>query len=304
MIEFKAITLDVKTEYEQLLLDGKERGCGHSFANLFLWGQQSIAFIQGHAVLFSRFGDRSMYPYPVGRGEKKPVLDAVLADAEARGIPCRITGLSAEDKQTLETLYPGLFHFSSDRDYFDYVYAIEDLAELRGRKFHRKRNHDHRFWQAFPDCAAVPLGPENLSRARWLAEQWYEDKLREEPDGDYDMEHAALDMALSHYREMGLEGLVLLNGTDVLAMALGSRVSPDTFDVHFEKAGRNMEGAYAAINRAFARYIRNKHPEIRFLNREEDMGIEGLRSAKQSYFPHHLLEKWQASIPKAVAGGE
>lgn len=294
MIEFSPITLDVKTEYERLLLDGKERGCGHSFANLFLWGEQSIAFLYGYAVLFSRFGDRCMYPFPVGSGDIKPVLDAVLADAEARGIPCRFIGMRPEDVQTLETLYPGRFDCSGDRDYSDYVYDIEDLAELRGRKYHRKRNHDHRFWEAFPDCAAVPLSEENLPQVKQLAAQWYADKLRDDPDGDFDMERAALEKALDHYEEMGLEGLVLLNGTDVLALTLGSRLSPDTFDVHFEKAGRDVEGAYTAINRAFAQHIRDKYPEIRFLNREEDMGLEGLRSAKESYFPHHMLEKWRA----------
>ncbi len=294
MIEFKPITLDVKREYEQLLMDGKERGCGHSFANLFLWGQQRIAFIHGYAVLFSRFGDRCMYPYPVGSGDIKPVLDAVLADAEARGIPCRFIGMRPEDVQTLETLYPGRFDCSGDRDYFDYVYAIEDLADLKGRKYHRKRNHDHRFHAAFPNCVAVPLSPENLPQVEALAAQWYEDKQRDDPDGEYEMERAALEKALRYYREMGLEGLVLLNGTDVLALTLGSRLSPDTFDVHFEKAHRDVEGAYTAINRAFAQYIRDKYPEIRFLNREEDMGIEGLRGAKESYFPHHMLEKWRA----------
>jgi len=202
--------------------------------------------------------------------------------------------MSEADVKTLEALYPGRFEIRFDRDYSDYVYDIEDLAELRGRKYHRKRNHDRRFYDAFPHCEAVPLNAENLPQAKALAQKWYADRLQEDTEGEFDMERAALEKALEHREEMGLEGLVLLNDGEALALTLGSRLSADTFDVHFEKAGRDVEGAYAAVNRAFARYIRNKYPDIRYLNREEDMGLEGLRSAKESYYPHHMTEKWYA----------
>ena len=73
-------------------------------------------------------------------------------------------------------------------------------------------------------------------------------------------------------------------------------MSEDTFDIHFEKACSDIQGAYAAVNYEFARYIRNKYPNIRYLDREEDMGIEGLRKAKQSYHPHHMVEKYVACL--------
>jgi hypothetical protein len=77
---------------------------------------------------------------------------------------------------------------------------------------------------------------------------------------------------------------------------MGSRISPDTFDIHFEKAREDVDGAYPTINCEFARYLRLKHPEIRFLNREDDMGLEGLRKAKLSYNPHHMVEKYWAYL--------
>ena len=110
------------------------------------------------------------------------------------------------------------------------------------------------------------------------------------------MERAALDRALRHFGELELEGLFLQNGEDVLAMTLGSRLSNDTLDVHFEKARAGADGAYAAINCEFANYIREKYPDIRFLDREEDMGLEGLRKAKRSYHPHHMVEKCWACL--------
>ena len=105
------------------------------------------------------------------------------------------------------------------------------------------------------------------------------------------MEQAALNRAFSHWRELELEGLVLYVGGQTVAMTMGSRLDAETFDIHFEKADTDYPGAYALINRSFARHIREHHPEVKFLNREDDMGIEGLRKAKLSYHPHHMVEK-------------
>ena len=93
-----------------------------------------------------------------------------------------------------------------------------------------------------------------------------------------------------------METLVLTDGGEVIAMTMGSFLAEDTVDVHFEKAREDVDGAYAAINCEFARYLREKYPQLRFLNREEDMGLEGLRKAKESYCPHHMTEKCWAHL--------
>lgn len=296
MIDFKPITLEDKAVYDRYLLDGTERGCEYSFANLYLWGRQKATLLHDHMVLFSQFNRRSVYPYPVGSGDKKPVLDAIIEDSKKRGIPCRITGLSADSKQILDNLYPGMFRIHCDRDGFDYVYDINDLADLPGKKFQRKRNHNHQFQHAYPDYTVEPLSEDNLPRVREMLDKWYKDKLEGNPDSDYHMEQTAISKALRHYKELGMEGLVLLDGEEVLAVTFGSRLSDNTFDVHFEKARWDVNGAYTAINYEFARYIRDKYPEIQFLNREDDMGLEGLRIAKQRYYPHHMVEKYWACL--------
>ena len=296
MIEFKPITLEDKAVFEQYLSEGNERGCEYAFANLYLWGRQKAAILHDHIVMFSQYNRRSVYPYPAGFGDKEPVLSAIMEDAKRRGITCRITCLSADDKKTLEELYPGMFRFHCDRDAYDYVYAIDDLADLKGRKYHGKRNHFTRFQENYPDYTVEPLSEENLPLVRQMTEAWYEDRQKENPDGDYHMEHTALKKALRHYRELEMDGLVLLKGSEVLAVTLGSQISDTTFDVHFEKARWDVEGAYTAINCEFARYIRANYPKIQFLNREDDMGIEGLRKAKQSYHPHHMVEKYWACL--------
>ena len=296
MIEFQSIVPADRERYEALLLQSGERGCEFSFSNLYLWGRQKLAFLHGHGVLFSQFNRRTVYPFPVGGGDKKPVIDAIIADAEERGIPCRITGLTSEHIALLQSLYSDRFRYHCDRDSFDYVYAIDDLADLAGRKYQKKRNHYNRFRSAFPYYTTEPLNARNLPQVQAMVDAWYENRLKEVPDSDFHMERAALSKALAHFEDLGMEALVLLDGEDVLAVTMGSTLSADTMDIHFEKARHDVDGAYAVINCEFARYIRGKNPSIRFLNREEDMGIEGLRKAKESYYPHHMTEKCWACL--------
>lgn len=296
MIDFQPITSADKALYESMLPDGNERGCEFSFANLYLWGRQKMAMIHDHIVLFSQFNRRSVYPYPIGRGDKKAVLDAIIADARARGIPCRITGVGTQGRETLEALYPGQFHYHCDEGSFDYVYDIDDLADLKGKKYHGKRNHLNRFYEAHPDYTVESIGEDNLSQVKQMVEEWYRVRLEENPDSDLLMEQKAFERAFRHYGALGMEGLILKDGERILAMTMGSRMFEDTVDVHFEKALPDVNGAYPAINREFARYIREKYPEVRFLDREEDMGLEGLRRAKQSYYPHHMVRKCWACL--------
>ncbi len=296
MIEFKNINVWDKLLYQSYLMDGKERGCNYNFVNLYMWGEQKVTILNNHLVFFSQFKDFKCYPYPIGAGDKKAVLDAIIADAKERGIVCRFTGMGEAERQTLEELYPGMFQFHNDRDSHDYVYEIDDLADLKGRRYHGKRNHYYRFCNAFPNYTVEPIGENNILQAKQMIEKWYEDKLQENPEGDYHMEQTALAKLFEHYRELGIEGLVLLNEGKVLAVTMGSKMSEDTFDVHFEKALSGVNGAYTAINCEFAKYIRDKYPNIEYLNREEDMGIEGLRKAKLSYKPHHMVEKLSAVL--------
>ncbi len=291
MIDFQPLDPTRKHQYDQILQACGERGCEYSFCNLYLWGRQKAAFVGGNLAFFSQFNRKSVYLFPVGPEDKKPVLDAIIADAHHRGISCRLTGLTADDCAELEALFPGRFRYHFDRDAFDYVYDIHDLADLKGRRFQRKRNHLNRFRADHPDCVLEPITGDNLPIVQQLVGQWYDLRLQENPHGDYHLEQAALKKALIQRESLGLEGLLLTERGQPKAMTLGSRLSHDTFDIHFEKALDAYDGTYAAINQGFAAYLREKHPELRFLNREDDMGLEGLRKAKLSYCPDHMIEK-------------
>jgi len=296
MIDFQRLSLEKKSDYDRILQALDNRGCEYSFVNLYLWGRQKAAFLGDNLVFFSQFNRKSIYLFPVGPGDKKPALDAVMQDARERGIPCRLTGLNQDDCALLERLYPGQLRYHFDRDTFDYIYDIEALATLKGKKLQKKRNHLNRFRENNPDHTLEPITKENIGQVKELVDQWYRLRLTQDPHKDFQLEQAAISKALEHWDDLGIEGLLLWCGGVPVAMTLGSPLNPTTFDVHFEKALDIADGAYAAINNGFARYLMDKYPGLLWLNREDDMGLEGLRKAKLSYNPHHMQEKSWAHL--------
>ena len=295
MIDYRPITISDQQPYGQLLAQEPKRGCEYSFANLYVWGRQRMAFLEGGVTVFSQFDRRSVYLFPVG-GDLKAILDRIIHDAHTRDIPCRLTGLTKADCQRVEQLYPGKFRFHNDRNGYDYLYEVNQLRDLSGRKFQQKRNHVNRFFRQYPQASFVPITEENTPQVWEMTEAWFAQRRAQDPTRDFHMERSAIQKALQHRQALGLIGLALVVEGKVVAMTLGSHLSVDTVDVHFEKALEEFDGAYAAINQAFAQHISQEFPQVAYLDREEDMGIEGLRKAKLSYEPVELREKYWACL--------
>ena len=295
MIQFKKLTIQDKEIYDKTAKNIAINGCERSFANLFLWGEVEFALLENHLVFMAKFS-KTIYPFPLGEGDKKPVLDAIILDAKKRGIPLEISSVYQSEKEILQNLYCDSFEFVYDRDWSDYVYDIEDLSSLAGKKYHKKRNHLTNFKKAHPNYRVEPISKDNLSTVKQMVEKWYVERQKQAPELNFDYEKKVFAKSMDNFDQLGLEGLILFNGQEVLGVTFASRLSSDTIDVHFEKADATVNGAYVAINNEFAKYIKSKYPEIKFLNREDDMGLEGLRKAKESYYPHHLVDKYRAVL--------
>lgn len=296
MIDFQKICDQNAEALRKHLQTYEPQTCEYSFVNLSIWGRQKIAFVDGFLTLFSQFERKSIYPFPLGEGDLKSVLDKLMEDARQRGILFRLTSLTAEDCKVLEELYPKRFQFHSDRDGADYVYEIEKLATLSGKRYQSKRNFANRFWNQHPRCQVLPLDENTEQKAKEMLEIWFAQREQLDPAADFLLEKRALDRAFCARERLSLEGLLLVEDGKALAMTMGSPLRHDTFDIHFEKALDGIDGAYAAINQAFASYLKGKYPQLLYLNREDDMGIAGLRKAKLSYHPCRLAEKYWAKF--------
>lgn len=294
MLNFLPLQPQDKPVYDRVLRNCGQRGCEYSFVNLYLWGRQKATFHGENLAFFCQFNRKSVYLFPLGQ-DLKSTVDAIISDSQKRGIPCRLTSLTEADKQWLETTYPGRFHFHADRDSYDYLYSAQALATLKGKKLQKKRNHFNKFRLLHPHYTTEPITDENTWEVEAFLDSWFAQRP-DNDDSNYLMERVALSKALRHRKALEMEGLILRDKGRILAMTMGSSLSEDTFDIHFEKALDSVDGAYTAINREFAQYLTEKYPRLLWLNREDDLGLDGLRKAKLSYQPEFLIEKYWACL--------
>ncbi|MDF2838488.1 MAG: hypothetical protein K0S60_191 [Evtepia sp.] len=280
--------------------------CSYSFAALFCWQnvyEQKICRFENRLLVHANTSVGSAYLWPVGSGDPIPALRALEEDAALRGEPLRLVALMEQHRIILEQLFAGRIEIVTSRDTYDYQYEINRLADLPGKKLHAKRNHIRRFQDNCPDGMFAPLTPEDIPDCLALDQRWYEEHqnrssegLDEADESSLLQERAALVRALENFNELGLDGgLIRCNGT-VLAFTLGSLLTPTVFDVHFERALADFQGAFPVVNQEFSRFIRDHYPQVEYIDREEDLGQPGLRKAKLSYGPDRLVENFCAVI--------
>ncbi|MDO4165363.1 MAG: phosphatidylglycerol lysyltransferase domain-containing protein [Bacteroides sp.] len=296
MIHFKDIEIQDKPIVTAYTLDSPRLNCDLSFSNLCSWRflyNTQFAVLDDFLLLKFWAEGELVYMMPIGSGRlKKPVLDALIDDAHRERSPFCLLGICADMCSELEALMPGRFRFTADRDYADYVYLRSDLATLAGKKFQPKRNHVNKFKRTYPDYEYTPITPDRIGECLALEAEWCKANDCEQQEGTGN-ERRALVYALEHFEELGLTGGILHVGGNIAAFTFGMPINRTTFGVHVEKADTNIEGAYAMINYEFANHIPEQYI---YLNREEDLGIEGLRKAKLSYQPAIILEKYSACL--------
>lgn len=291
-IPFKPITLQDKDVITSFTMPSDYRNCDFSFANMCSWCflyESEFAIVDN--LLLIRFWiedkSRNAYMMPVGNGDLKQAISLLEEDSLKLGHPLLLLGITPDAKEDLEKAYPGDFHYIPERDYFDYIYLREDLANLVGKKYQAKRNHINKFQKQY-EYEYMPITPELVPFCLELEKKWYKANKTEEDEEELSDERRSLTYALHHFNELGLIGGGICIGDKIIAFSFGAPVNHNTFAVHIEKADVDYDGAYAAINKAFASHLPEQYI---YINREEDLGIPGLRQSKLSYQPYELLEK-------------
>lgn len=286
-MEFHRVT-PADREWIHAALDETDRkNCEESFVNLYTWGNtfgMEVAQLEGR--LICKLQDR--YTLPIGK-DREAVMDRALAlYGEGR---FELFGLEAKDFALLEKYFTHI-RAEYDRRWSDYIYSMEKLRDLTGKKLAAKRNHINAFEREHPDWHTAAVTPQNLADVRrfhefWSSERTKDESLKEELD--------AAQIMLDGFFELGMDGLVLYAGEDIVAYSMGERITRQTYCVHIEKALAEVRGAYPLINREFVRtYCQN----YKYINREDDSGKMGLRKAKMSYEPLLIVHKYQATMEK------
>ena len=295
MLEFHEITAEDGDWAVPLLRAGGSDSCEYSFVNIFIWAhiyRSKIARFQDQVVVRSE-GEHSLhYLFPAGTSSEQAALEAILADCAADGRRLVVFSVSPAAKERTERAFPGKFLFQEARDNFDYLYNSHDLADLPGGKFQKKRNHVSRFLREHPDWAFHPITPEVMPRLLEFNDQWCHLYNNMDVEG-IRLERIAIERAFRHYDRLGLRGGYVTAEGRIVAYSFGSELNERVFDEHVEKALYDVDGAYNIINREMARAYGGQYALI---NREDDVGEEGLRKAKLSYHPERLEVKYQMEL--------
>lgn len=270
-------------------------GSDLAFANIYLLKNKynTEIFIQ-QGVLYRHFSGNTRlrgYAFPCGAADEAAAdlaLQHIEADAAARNRELSFCLLTDGDAALLQQLRPGRFVYTSDRGNADYLYRQSDLAQLPGTPYHAKRNHLARFTRLYPNWHFRLYSPALHADALSVADAWFQ---AAGGTTALEHEHQAIRHALEHASELNLTGGLIYVGNQPVAIALASMISWQAADVHYEKCHPHFRDAYPAINRCMADAL----APATYINREEDMNIDGLRKAKLSYRPALLLNKWDAS---------
>ena len=294
-LAFKTVTLCDKAWVDPIVMAENSPSADYNFGNIYIRDKrykQLICRFQDRMITKLRYEGERAFVFPIGSGPLKPVLDELRAFCAERGYPLLLRGVTEKHCGELEAIYPGCFSYTQEERLSDYIYPAEQLATYAGKAMHGKKNHCNRF-EAEHDWDFVPLTRELVPGCLDMLDVWAEENRDRLEDG-IDDEHDAIVRAFAAYEKLGLEGGVLRSSGKIIGFSLGEMASRDTFDVHFEKAEISINGAYPMVCRELTRSVMAAHPNLRYMNREDDMGIEALRKSKQSYKPEFLLEKYLA----------
>ncbi|MCL1937007.1 MAG: phosphatidylglycerol lysyltransferase domain-containing protein [Candidatus Azobacteroides sp.] len=291
MLHFSPVTIDDRETIQAFFYKSVFRNCDFSFSNIFNWKHlYNTTFVVEEGFLYFRFQtleDLPGYLFPLGEGNLQQAIERMLQDAEDRGVEFRLYSITQKMFDLIEQCMPGQFIFTTERDWFEYIYLSDDLISLAGKKYQAKRNHIHKFKRTY-QWEYLPITRDIVPDCMRLYDRWCKEHGGCYTEQSLIEERIATQKAFEYYEPLGLIGGALRINGEILAYSYGQALTKDTFGVHAEKSLYDIDGGFTMINQQFAEH---NCADYLYINREEDLGIEPLRQAKTSYHPAILLEK-------------
>ena len=287
---WRPVTLDEREPYLRAASAAGSPSADYTFGNLYLWNEtyhQSLAYVGDHALIrVTEDGAHFRYLFPIGAKDPSSAIELLFAEAKAAGQRLSIVGATEAQLASLPPALLDRFTVTETRDHADYLYRAESLATRAGRTLHGTRNHINAF-SAAHDWQLKPLTPADFDACRDILAAW-------EANAELAniAERRAILRALDAFAELSLFGALLTVEGRPVAFTVGEMIGEDILCVHFEKTLPDFRSAYPVINREFVRMVREQHPALSLVNREDDMGLDNLRAAKLSYLPELLLRKF------------
>lgn len=286
----RPITLDDKPIFDAIFAAHPPEISAYTFTDIFAWREAhgtTISRLGEHTLVLSEIDSEMTCLQPLGEGPVRPVVEEMLRRVDQ---PVLFRRLSPEAASELESA--GLV-VEADRDNWDYVYLAEDLINLAGRKYDAKRNFIARAKLQI-DYEYVRMDADVALKCEDFADLWCIQRDCETVDG-LRRERCAINQMLTNFAALGIVGGAIRANGAIVAFSLGEALNPDTLVIHVEKADTRIDGLYQLINNEFCK---EEAEGLIHINREQDLGIPGLRKAKESYHPTLMIETFRArSLP-------
>ena len=297
-INFKKLECKDKEVFDKFYGSRYCESAQYTFTNLYMWREMlNLHWAAEDDVLYviAYWKGKIAAWQPIGAQDKmQDAITKMIQFFAEQKQNVFFVGLEKNFADELAKYPNATFKIESDRDNFDYVYLAQDLINLSGRKFHGKKNHLNAFKKEYPDAKYLPITEEIIPQCRDELNLWYKEHKRANPDDPFiGYEQAAIHEIFDYFDAFKLKGGAILIDNKVVAFTFGEKLNSDTAVIHVEKADPNIRGIYVAINQSF---VENEWSDMIYINREEDMGIEGLRKAKESYRPIKMIEKFNATL--------
>ncbi len=279
MIDFKKIELSDHEIYNRFLKNNNLLSCENPFVNLLVWQRayENMIAISDNCLLL-RSGTEGEWIYRLPKGENsEKVFNQLFENSKPDFWIC-------EDEEIPQFIKEN-YNFYESRNDFDYIYLREDLANLTGKKYHGKRNHISAFSKKY-NWEYSSINESNIDKVKACAKKWYSQR---DMNSHLEYEKEGINLILDNMEILGVIGGAIYVDGNVVAFTLGTPLNDEVFVTHIEKALPEFAECYTVINREFAK---NELSSYKYINREDDMGIEGVRKAKLSYKPNILLKKY------------
>ncbi len=297
---FRKPEISDKDEIQKILAQEKNIHSESTFGTWFLWANAlNVEICKFENIIFKKIGtnvNNIVFEFPRGTTSINELRETILMLIEyAQKLKLsefKFTELLGSEILRLQSAFPEKFKITANRNKYEYIYKTKDLALLPGKKYHGKKNHISKFSKTY-DWQYKSLNYENKEKYLNFIETWFRKKLSYEKIKQ-EKEYIAITSAINNIESLDFEGGVIEIHGKIVAFTLGERINSKIFLTHFEKALPEYSGAYSIINKEFAKTLLDK--KYSFINREEDMGIPGLRKAKLSYKPAALLPKYDAIL--------
>lgn len=284
-MNFKKIELCDKDILRPFLQSANELTCELSFVNLLLWQPlYNNCYCIENDTLFLKSYDDNLITYSIPIGDVEIGIKKIIDHC---GKLPDIWAQEGERFKKFYELYGDKYDIYESRNEFDYIYNSNDLINLSGKKYHSKRNHISSFSKQF-NWHYEEITAANVAKVRDCAKKWYAQN-ESRMDDELKTEMHGVSLMLDNMETLEISGGAIVIDDLVVAFTLGSVINNTIYNIHAEKALAGYDAAYTVINREFA--IRNCK-NFQYINREDDLGIEGLRKSKLSYKPHIILPKY------------